>query len=84
MIRKSIVNRPADLLDDYILQWRSVMMASDRANPSCEQKQVGKSILKKKKKKSHASAQIPNKESFINKSMDKNCYNCYKCPMMQF
>lgn len=25
------------------------MMASDRANPSCEQKQVGKSILKKKK-----------------------------------
>lgn len=48
MVRKTSVNRPADLLNDCTAQQVSVVLASARANPSCKQKQVGKSKQEKK------------------------------------
>lgn len=65
MIRKSSMNRPADLLDDCTAQQVSAVLASDRILP--ENKNSGKIQTRRKS----ASTQILDRELFVNNSMDK-------------
>lgn len=65
MIRKSSMNRPADLLDDCAAQQVSAVLASDRILPA--NKNSGKIQTRRKS----ASTQILDRELFVNNSMDK-------------
>lgn len=65
MIRKSSMNRPADLPDDYTAQQVSTVLASDRILPA--NKNSGKIQTRRKS----ASTQILDRELFVNNSMDK-------------
>lgn len=65
MIRKSSMNRPADLLDDCTAQQVSAVLASDRILPA--NKNSGKIQTRRKS----ASTQILDRELFVNNSMDK-------------
>lgn len=63
MFRKSSVNRPADLLDDFTAQQVSAVLASDRILPA--NRNSGKIQTRRK------SAWILDRELFVNNSMDK-------------